>query len=118
MYINNFDRRKQRLRKKLVKVSGDKLRLIVYISNMHIYAQLIDDSASITIASASTKDKEFSKKVNTSTVAAASEVGKLIAEKAKKAIGKRGIYFDRGGYLFHGRVKAVAEGARTAGLKF
>src|SRR5690625_1427532 len=94
----------------------DRPRLNVYRSNKHIYAQLIDDLNGVTLASASTNDKEFSLDA-TSNVEAAGKVGELVAERAKeKDIEK--VVFDRGGYLFHGRVKALAEAAREAGLKF
>ncbi len=117
MYSDNFDRRKQRVRRALKKKSFGKLRLTVYRSNQHIYAQIIDDLKAVTVVSASTKEKDFSKKIKSSTIAAAEEVGKLIAERALKEKAKD-VVFDRGGYLFHGRVKAVAEAARKAGLKF
>src|SRR5690625_1905947 len=94
----------------------DRPRLKVYRSNKHIYAQLIDDLNGVTLASASTNDKELSLDA-TSNVEAAGKVGELVAERAKeKDIEK--VVFDRGGYLFHGRVKALAEAAREAGLKF
>ncbi len=117
MYNSNFDRRRQRVRRGLKKKSLGKLRLTVYRSNQHIYAQIIDDLKSVTIVSASTKEKDFPKKIKASTVAAAEEVGKLVAERAMKEKAKE-VVFDRGGYLYHGRVKALAEGARKAGLKF
>jgi large subunit ribosomal protein L18 len=100
------------------KISGtaQKPRLSVFRSNMDIYAQLIDDENGVTLAAASSKDKEvLAQKVNKS------EKGKLVGEAiAKKAIalGLTTCVFDRGGYLYHGRVKAVAEGAREGGLKF
>lgn len=100
------------------KISGtaQKPRLSVFRSNLDIYAQLIDDENGVTLASASSKDKEvLAQKVNKS------EKGKLVGEAiAKKAValGLTTCVFDRGGYLYHGRVKAVAEGAREGGLKF
>jgi large subunit ribosomal protein L18 len=100
------------------KISGTALkpRLSVFRSNLDIYAQLIDDENGVTLAAASSKDKEvLAQKVNKS------EKGKLVGEAiAKKAIalGLTTCVFDRGGYLYHGRVKAVAEGAREGGLKF
>lgn len=91
-------------------------RLNVFRSSSHIYAQLIDDSAGQTLASASTLDGTLRAKKDTKTQTAEA-VGRLIAERAKAA-GIERIVFDRGGYLFHGRVKALAEGARAGGLKF
>jgi large subunit ribosomal protein L18 len=117
MYKDNFDRRKQRIRAGLRKKSYGKLRLTVHRSGQHMYAQIIDDLKGVTVVSASTTEKEFPSKVKTSTVAAAEEVGKLVAERAKKEKAVT-VVFDRGGYLYHGRVKALAEGARKAGLKF
>ncbi|MEN1968951.1 50S ribosomal protein L18 [Lentibacillus sp. N15] len=91
-------------------------RLNVYRSNKHIYAQLIDDINGQTLASASTKDKEL--QVETSgNVEAAKQVGALVAKRAQDK-GYKSIVFDRGGYLYHGRVKALADAARDAGLEF
>jgi large subunit ribosomal protein L18 len=88
----------------------------VHRTGRHIYAQIIDDSKGATIASASTLDKDVKAK-NGSTSDAAAEVGKRVAEAAKKA-GVSSVVFDRGGFLFHGRVKALAEAAREGGLEF
>jgi large subunit ribosomal protein L18 len=95
------------------KVSGtsDRPRLAIFRSNREIYAQIIDDINSSTLASASSKDAKGTKTEQ------AAEVGKLIAETAKKA-GVKAVVFDRGGFLYHGRVKALADSAREAGLKF
>jgi len=95
------------------KISGtlEKPRLAVFRSNKEIYAQLINDIAGHTLASASSKDSKGTK------IEQAGEVGKLIAENAKKA-GIDQVVFDRGGFLYHGRVKALADSAREAGLKF
>lgn len=112
----NFLRRKKRLRYSLRKKAAGKIRLSVHRTGKHIYAQLIDDASSRTLASASSSGKEASIK-NGSTIEAAKEVGKLIAKKAVDA-NVENIVFDRGGYIFHGRVKAVADAAREAGLKF
>ena len=90
-------------------------RLNVFRSNAHIYAQIIDDVNETTLASASSRDKEVNAEGTGMEVAAA--VGKAIAEKATKA-GIEAVAFDRGGYLYHGRVKSLADGAREAGLKF
>jgi len=113
-----FERRKRRVRYKLAQVSTEKLRLSVFRSKNHMYAQVIDDKARQTLAAASTLDKELKGKLKaTSNVSAASEVGKLLAERAVKA-GVKQVVFDRGGYIYHGRVKALADAARTAGLSF
>lgn len=115
-----FNRRRFRNRSSLkAHMQKGTLRLSVFRSNQHIYAQIIDDMAGRTLASASSVDKVLRAKVKSGgNVAAAELVGKEIADKAKKAGIKENIVFDRGPYLYHGRVKAVAEGARAAGLKF
>jgi len=113
--LSLFDRRKQRVRTALRKNSG-RIRLSVFRSGKHIYAQLIDDSKGVTLAAASTNEKETRAK-NGATVAAAKEVGKRLAERAK-AVKVTEVVFDRGGYIYHGRVKALAEAAREAGLSF
>ena len=113
-----FERRRQRTRSKLRQACNGQLRLSVHRSSKHIYAQVIDDTAGITLAAASTLDADFkSASDKTADVAAASVVGKLVAERAK-AKGIDAVVFDRGGYIFHGRVKALAEAARETGLKF
>jgi large subunit ribosomal protein L18 len=112
------EKRRLRIRMRIRKtVSGSSAapRLSVYRSNKEIYAQLIDDTTGKTIVAASSRDKEIENKDNKSNTAVA--VGKLVAEKAIKA-GVTKVTFDRGGYLYHGRVKSLAEGAREAGLKF
>jgi large subunit ribosomal protein L18 len=117
MALSKTDRR-ERLRFRIRKtVSGttERPRLAVFRSNKEIYAQLIDDTTGKTIVAASSRDKEIENKDNKSNTAVA--VGKLVAEKALKA-GVTKVTFDRGGYLYHGRVKSLAEGAREAGLKF
>jgi large subunit ribosomal protein L18 len=112
------DRRKQRTRSQLKGKSRGRLRLSVFRSSKHIYAQVIDDRQGVTLAAASSLDKELKTKLKTGADrTAAEEVGKLIAERAKAA-GLDKVVFDRGGYLFHGRVKALAEAAREAGLSF
>ena len=111
-------RRKYRVRRALKKRAGDKPRLSVFRSCQHIYAQVIDDIEGRTVAAASTLDKDLRKKLKSGGKKdAAAEVGKLVAQRAKKA-GVETVVFDRGGYLFHGRVKALADGARESGLKF
>lgn len=109
-------RRKQRTRNKIGKGSASRLRLSVFRSNKHIYAQVIDDDKGSTLATASSLDKDLQSK-NGCDMAAAGAVGKLVAERAVKA-GVRNVVFDRGGYRFHGRVKALADAAREAGLSF
>ena len=113
-----FERRKRRNRVTLAKKSGGRLRLSVFRSGKHIYAQIIDDGQGHTLAAASSIDTELKGNLKTGAdVAAAAAVGKLIAERAKAA-GITEVVFDRGGYIFHGRVKALAEGAREGGLSF
>ena len=109
------NKRKARVRKKLKKSSSDKMRLSVFRSAKHIYAQIIDDSSGITVASASTLEKSSSGLG--SNISSASKVGSEIAKKATDA-GVKEVFFDRGSYKYHGRVKALAENAREAGLKF
>ena len=111
-----FARRRDRVRSTLRKHNKGRPRLSVHRSANNIYAQVIDDVAGVTLASASTRETDLKGKSGGNTAAAA-EVGKLVAERAKKA-GVEEVVFDRGGYLFHGRVKALADGAREAGLKF
>ena len=113
-----FKRRKQRTRFKLAQVTKERPRLSVFRSNQHIYAQIIDDKARHTLVAASTVDKDLKGKLKAkSNVAAAEEVGKLVAERAVKA-GIKKVVFDRGGYIYHGRVKALADAARNSGLSF
>ena len=117
MSLTKTERRKRiqyRIRK-IVNGTAQSPRLSVFRSNKEIYAQLIDDVNGVTLAAASSRDKGVDTKGTNIEVAAA--VGKLIAEKALKA-GVDTVSFDRGGYLYHGRVKSLAEGAREAGLKF
>lgn len=110
-------RRHKRVRKK-VYGTAERPRLSVYRSLNHIYAQLIDDTKGHTLVSASTLDKEFSnEKGHKGNVAMAKKVGKLIAEKAVAA-GIKMVVFDRGGYKYHGCIKALAEAAREGGLEF
>ncbi len=103
-----------RIRRKVAGTPG-RPRLAVYFSNQHVYAQLIDDAAGRTLAAASTMDKSF--EGNASNIASAQKVGQLIAERAQAANISE-VVFDRGGHLYHGKVKALAEAAREAGLKF
>lgn len=111
-------RRQQRVRSKLQKVAIGLPRLSVFRSSKHIYAQVIDDIAGRTLASASSLDKELRATLKSGADRAAAElVGKQLAKQAKSA-GVELVVFDRGGYLYHGRVKALADGAREGGLKF
>ena len=113
-----FERRRVRSRMKLRKVARGHLRLSVHRSSKHMYAQVIDDNAGNTIAAASTLDADCKGAIKkTTNVAAAAVVGKFVAERAI-AKGVEAVVFDRGGYIFHGRVKALADAAREAGLKF
>jgi large subunit ribosomal protein L18 len=114
--LSLFDRRRQRVRTTLRAHSSGKPRLSIHRSGRHIYAQVIDDAAGATVAAASTLDKDL--KANTgATKDSAAAVGKTIAERAKAA-GVSKVVFDRGGFLFHGRVKALADAAREGGLEF
>ena len=111
--------RRNRIRGRIRKVSfgtAERPRLSVFRSNKEIYAQVIDDTTGKTLVSASSRDKELEKVKGTKSEIAAA-VGKSLAEKAVKA-GVEAVAFDRGGYLYHGRVKSLAEGAREGGLKF
>lgn len=112
-------RRQWRVRKVLKKASEKNLRprLSVHRSGLHIYAQVIDDAQGITLAAASSVDADLRAKANGGNVEGAKAVGKLVAERAKKA-GIELVAFDRGSYAYHGRVKALAEAAREAGLSF
>ena len=110
-----FLKRRLRVRNKLRKVNAGRVRLSVHRSNKNISVQLIDDVAGRTLASASSLEKELGV-VGKNNIDAATKVGAAIAERAKKA-GVETAYFDRGGFLFHGKVKALAEAAREGGLK-
>ena len=111
-------RRRQRTSGKIKKNNNDRPRLAVHRSGKHIYAQVIVDRSGATVAAASTIDKDVRSKLKTgANVEAASVVGKIVAERAMKA-GIDKVVFDRGGYLYHGRVKALAEAAREGGLSF
>ena len=106
-----FDRRRRRVRTTLKARAGGRPRLSVHRSGRHIYAQIIDDAKGHTVAAASTLGKAGAN------IAAAAEVGKVLAETATK-VGVTSVVFDRGGFLFHGRVKALADAAREGGLEF
>jgi large subunit ribosomal protein L18 len=113
-----FARRQRRSRAQLRRKAVGRPRLTVFRSSKHIYAQVIDDTKGATVAAASTVDKGLQGKLKTGAdIGAAKEVGKLIAERAIAA-GVKEVVFDRGAYLFHGRVKALADAAREGGLQF
>ena len=114
--LDPFAKRRQRVRTKLRAKGTTRPRLSVHRSGRHIYAQIIDDTAGVTVAAASSLEKD-ARATTGATVDAATAVGKAVAERAKAA-GITSVVFDRGGFLFHGRVKAVAEGAREGGLEF
>ena len=114
--LSLFERRRQRVRTSLRKRGGTRPRLSIHRSGRHIYAQVIDDVEGRTVASASTLDKEL-KGNGGANRAAAANVGRTVAERAKAA-GVSQVVFDRGGFLFHGRVKALADAAREGGLEF
>lgn len=118
MKMDRTDRRRNRVRGRLRKRSGGRIRLSVFRSSKHIYAQVIDDAKGSTVASASSMDKSLRASLKTGAdVDAARAVGALVAERAKAA-GVDKVVFDRGSYLYHGRVKALADAAREGGLNF
>ncbi|MCL4768299.1 MAG: 50S ribosomal protein L18 [Hyphomicrobiaceae bacterium] len=113
-----FDRRKRRVRSTLRTHANGQPRLSVFRSSKHIYAQVIDDGNGRTLAAASSLEKDLRGRLRTGAdKAAAVEVGRLVAERAKKA-GIQAVVFDRGGYQYHGRIKALADAAREGGLQF
>ncbi|MFT3972280.1 MAG: 50S ribosomal protein L18 [Amaricoccus sp.] len=114
--LDLFQKRRQRVRNKLRKTAGDRPRLSVHRSSKNISVQLIDDAQGKTLAAASTLEKDLGF-VGKNNKEAAARVGTEIAARAKAA-GVEEVYFDRGGFLFHGRVKALADAAREGGLKF
>jgi len=115
-FLLQSQRRKNRSRTQLRLKSRGRKRLSVHRTGQHIYAQVIDDERGVTLASASTLDQEFKGKKGLS-IANASDVGKRVAKRAKEA-GVTQVVFDRGQFLYHGRMKALAEAAREAGLDF
>ena len=110
-------KRSARVRRQLRKVANGRPRLSVHRSNMHIYAQVIDDTAGRTLAAASTMEADVVSDKKGGNVEAAKKVGSLIAERATKA-GVGEVVFDRGSFIYHGRVKALADAAREGGLSF
>jgi len=115
---SNFERRRQRVRRSLRRTENNRPRLSIHRSGKNIYAQIIDDVRGVTVASASTVEKDLKGKLKTgSDINAATQVGKLVAERAVgKGVSK--VVFDRGGFIYHGRVKALADAAREGGLEF
>jgi large subunit ribosomal protein L18 len=108
--------RKTRIRKKLVTQKGKVARLVVYRSNKFLYAQIVDDLAGVTLCQANTREKDFPNK-SKKNLESAKTLGQLIGKRAKEKKLEK-VVFDRNGYDFHGRIKAVADGAREAGLAF
>jgi large subunit ribosomal protein L18 len=118
LFKNNVDRRKARVRRNLKQNAKGRPRLSVFRSSKHIYVQLINDATGQTLAAASTVEKDLKGRLKTGAdQGAAKEVGKLIAERAVKA-GIKDVVFDRGSYMYHGRIKALADAAREGGLNF
>ncbi len=116
--LNPFERRQRRVRKNLKANSGNRPRLSVHRSSKNIYAQVIDDVTGHTVAAASSLDKDLKAALKTGAdKAAATAVGKLVAARAKAA-GIAEVVFDRGGFMYHGRIQALAEAAREGGLSF
>ena len=116
--LSSTDRRKARVRRTLKGVANGRPRLSVFRSSKQIYAQIIDDDRGHTLAAASSLEKDARANMKTGAdVAAAKEVGRMIAERAVQA-GVKQVVFDRGSYLYHGRVKALADAAREGGLDF
>ncbi len=116
--LSPIERRKARVRRQVRAAANGRPRLSVFRSSKQIYAQIIDDAKGVTIVSASTVEKDVRGSIKTGAdMEAAKAIGKLVAERAKKA-GVTQVVFDRGSYLYHGRVKALAEGAREGGLDF
>jgi large subunit ribosomal protein L18 len=118
MVKNSIERRATSVRRRIKAAASGRKRLSVFRSSKHIYAQVIDDEAGKTLASASSLEKDLRTKLKTGADKdAAAEVGKLLASRAVAA-GVQDVVFDRGRYLYHGRVKALADGAREGGLNF
>jgi large subunit ribosomal protein L18 len=118
MATKQIERRKARIRRTIKAAAGSRPRLSVFRSSKHIYAQVIDDKAGATMASASSMEKDLRGSLKTGAdVGAAKAVGKLVAERAA-AKGVKEVVFDRGSYLYHGRIKALADAAREGGLSF
>jgi large subunit ribosomal protein L18 len=118
MATKQVERRKARIRRTIKAAAGARPRLSVFRSSKHIYAQVIDDRQGATVAAASSLEKDLRSSLKTGAdIGAAKAVGKLVAERAAAA-GVKEVVFDRGNYLYHGRVKALADAAREGGLSF
>lgn len=118
MIENNNQRRARRNRHAVKSKANGRARLSVFRSNEHIYAQIIDDTKGLTLASASTVDKELKKGLkSTASTEAAIKVGELVAKRAIQA-GVKEVFFDRGRFIYHGRIQALADAARSGGLQF
>jgi large subunit ribosomal protein L18 len=118
MANKQLERRKARVRRSIKAVAGDRLRLSVFRSSKHIYAQVIDDRKGATVAAASSLEKDMRTSLKTGAdIDAAKAVGTLVAKRAAAA-GVKEVVFDRGNYIYHGRVKALADAAREGGLSF
>jgi large subunit ribosomal protein L18 len=116
--LDRTQRRTAKVRLRVRRAAGSRARLSVFRSSKHIYAQVIDDFKGATLASASSIEKDMRGRLKTGAdIAAAKAVGKLVAERAA-AKGVKDVVFDRGGYLYHGRIKALADAAREGGLNF
>jgi large subunit ribosomal protein L18 len=115
-HLSLFEKRRRRVRTTISAKGGNRPRLSIHRSSQHIYAQIIDDKKGVTVASASTLEKDV-RGTTGATKDAATAVGKRLAERAKAA-GVSAVVFDRGGFIYHGRVKALADGAREGGLEF
>jgi large subunit ribosomal protein L18 len=116
--LSTIDRRKARVRRHLKSVANGRPRLSIHRSSQHIYAQVIDDAKGHTVAAASTLEKDLKGKLKTGAdKAAAAEVGRLVAERCKAA-GVTDVVFDRGRFMYHGRIQALADAAREGGLTF
>jgi large subunit ribosomal protein L18 len=118
MPTKQIERRKARVRRSIKAAAGGRPRLSVFRSSKHIYAQVIDDAVGATVASASSMEKDLRGSLKTGAdIGAAKAIGKLVAERAA-AKGVKEVVFDRGSYLYHGRIKALADAAREGGLSF
>jgi large subunit ribosomal protein L18 len=118
MATKQVERRRARVRRTIKAAAGARPRLSVFRSSKHIYAQVIDDRQGATVASASSLEKDLRTSLKTGAdISAAKAVGKLVAERASAA-GVKDVVFDRGSYIYHGRVKALADAAREGGLSF
>lgn len=116
--LTTYERRSRRVRGRIARKSAGRMRLSVFRSSKHIYAQIIDDVKGVTVAAASSNEKNLRGELKTGAdKGAAQRVGKLIAERAKEK-GVKAVVFDRGGYMYHGRIKALADAAREGGLDF